>query len=490
MKKEEIIIKKVTKVLMAITSFLLLNLSIIGNQANATFIQSAELSSGGDCGSLLTYKGVPRICKFAQYTDNGKVYPVYCLDKTKHGVGDTPSYKVIIQGKVTDVKLWRIVTNGYPYRTPAELGCANKEEAFQATKQAIYCYIHNNNPKDYGAIGVAGQRALNALNKILNDANKSTEVPVSNIVNIVKESDKFDIDNIQKDYVSKVYSVKAKADILDYVPEILTTTDLPEEIKIVSVDNKEKQKFTNSEKFKILIPIKNLTKDFDFKIQVKTQIKSKPVLYGKSEDPSFQDVAVVTSIYEDAQGLAQDKVFKNETKIKIIKQDKETKARLENVEFNILDKDKKVIFANLKTNKNGEINLENFIPGKYFIQETNPLDGYLSNNELLEFNVNLNEKLTVTIDNLFEKKPDIVPTIRNINQTVDNNPEDEPIKETSENNIKETLDNNLEKEPVKEETENNIEKTLNNIPEEEPTKKVSENNISKTIVRKLPVTGM
>ena len=183
-------------------------------------------------------------------------------------------------------------------------------------------------------------------------------------------------------------------------------------------------------------------------------------------------------------------MFKNETKIKIIKQDKETKARLENVEFNILDKDKKVIFANLKTNKNGEINLENFIPGKYFIQETNPLDGYLSNNELLEFNVNLNEKLTVTIDNLFEKKPDIVPTIRNINQTVDNNPEDEPIKETSENNIKETLDNNLEKEPVKEETENNIEKTLNNIPEEEPTKKVSENNISKTIVRKLPVTGM
>ena len=445
MKKEEIIIKKVTKVLMAITSFLLLNLSIIGNQANATFIQSAELSSGGDCGSLLTYKGVPRICKFAQYTDNGKVYPVYCLDKTKHGVGDTPSYKVIIQGKVTDVKLWRIVTNGYPYRTPAELGCANKEEAFQATKQAIYCYVHNNNPKDYGAIGDAGQRTLNALNKILDDANKSTEVPVSNIVNIVKESDKFDIDNIQKDYVSKVYSVKAKTDILDYVPEILATTDLPEEIKIVSVDNKEKQKFSNSEKFKVLIPIKNLTKDFDFKIQVKTQIKSKPVLYGKAEDQSFQDVAVITSIYEDAQGLAQDKVFKNETKIKIIKQDKETKSRLENVEFNILDKDKKVIFANLKTNKNGEINLENFIPGEYFIQETNPLDGYLSNNELLEFDVKLNENLTITIDNLFEKNPDTVPTIRNINQNINNNPEDETVKETSNDNITKII---LQKLPV------------------------------------------
>lgn len=56
---------------------------------------------------------------------------------------------------ITDVKLWRLVVNGYPYKTIGELGCANKEEAFTATKHAIYSYIHGNNPNDYTAIGEA-----------------------------------------------------------------------------------------------------------------------------------------------------------------------------------------------------------------------------------------------------------------------------------------------------------------------------------------------
>ena len=51
----------------------------------------------------------------------------------------------------------------------------NKQEAFTATKQAIYCYIHGNNPNDYQSIGEAGQRTLNALNKILQDAKNSKE---------------------------------------------------------------------------------------------------------------------------------------------------------------------------------------------------------------------------------------------------------------------------------------------------------------------------
>ncbi len=54
--------------------------------------------------------------------------------------------------------------------------CANKEEAFTATKHAIYSYIHGNNPNDYTAIGEAGVRTLKALKQIVTNANNSTEV--------------------------------------------------------------------------------------------------------------------------------------------------------------------------------------------------------------------------------------------------------------------------------------------------------------------------
>ncbi len=70
-----------------------------------------------------------------------------------------------INSAIKDVGLWRRIINGYPYKTIKELGVENKEEAFTATKQAIYCYIHGNNPEDYGAIGSAGQRTLNAMKK-------------------------------------------------------------------------------------------------------------------------------------------------------------------------------------------------------------------------------------------------------------------------------------------------------------------------------------
>ena len=93
--------------------------------------------------------------------------------KQNHGVTDGFSYSVSVNEAITDVNLWRIIINGYPYKSIQELGCNNKQEAFTATKQAIYCYIHGNNPNDYQAIGEAGQRTLNALNKILQDAKNS-----------------------------------------------------------------------------------------------------------------------------------------------------------------------------------------------------------------------------------------------------------------------------------------------------------------------------
>ena len=73
-----------------------------------------------------------------------------------------------------------------------------------------------------------------------------------------------------------------------------------------------------------------------------------------------------------------------------------------------------------KLNSNGEIEVANLIPGKYYIQEVSTKDGYELNNEVFEFNVNLNEEFTITIDNSFKEEPEPKTTKQEISHTVEN----------------------------------------------------------------------
>ena len=168
---------------------------------------------------------------------------------------------------------------------------------------------------------------------------------------------------------------------------------------------------------------------------METKIKSKPVLYGKAPNATYQDYALTAATYEDASGKTQDKYYKNETKVKIIKQDQETKERLENVEFKIYNSNKELIYSNLKTDSNGEIEIENFLPGKYYIQETSAKDGYILNNKLIEFNISFNQILTLTVNNLYKETPKNETEEKEITTTIEQIEIEEKIPETENKEI-------------------------------------------------------
>ncbi|MDE6433702.1 MAG: hypothetical protein K2L07_05675 [Lachnospiraceae bacterium] len=69
--------------------------------------------------------------------------------------------------------------------------------------------------------------------------------------------------------------------------------------------------------------------------------------------------------------------------IRVIKTDGKTKYPLEGVEFNLLDKEKQVI-GSYKTDRNGEILMEDLEIGTYYVQETKTLKGYKLMDELVE----------------------------------------------------------------------------------------------------------
>lgn len=408
-------IKKGLKIVLIMLAIIVMNFLNFKNSVIASNLQNANIQSLGDCGQLLKYKGSIVITYYAGYTYDGITYPAYCLDKTKQGVSATnPSYTVSVEEAIKDVNLWKIIINGYPYKTIEELGVTNKEEAFTATKQAIYTYIHGNQLSDYEAIGEAGQRTLNALYKIVNSANQSTEMQISNQVDILKLQEHWEQDEIMSDYVSKTYKVNSKTNIRNFKVNVTDESGKGiEGIKITNENNEEKEEFTSDEIFKILIPIKNMTEDTTIKINIETTIETKPVLYGKAYSSDLQDYALTGATYEDGTGEEKDYYSKNQTKLIIIKKDKETGENLQGVEFQVLDENKNVIYTNLVTDENGKIEVENLIPGKYYIKETRTISGYEIYEDLIEADINLNEEMTVTVNNHEEKIPEIEKTTDN-----------------------------------------------------------------------------
>ena len=331
----------------------------------------------------------------AVYQENGKEYPVYCLNRELHGVGDyIAKYDVENQGKLTDLGLWRIIINGYPYKTIEQLGVANEQEAYIATKQAIYCYIYNTKLEQYTAINEAGTRAINAMSLILENAGKSTE-DFNNTNVEISQSEKWEVDKIENTYISKEYQITSNINISKF---ILSLENQPKETKIVDLENHERKEFNSKESFKILIPISSLEESGEFKIKIQTQMETKPIFFGKAPSGELQDYALTAFSYENVDTELIQKYEKNDTEIIVEKKDIETKETLKNAKFEILDNNQKIIRV-AETDENGQIILENLMPGTYYIREVKAPDGYALDMELYKIDISLNEKKTLKVYN-------------------------------------------------------------------------------------------
>jgi len=99
---------------------------------------------------------------------------------------------------------------------------------------------------------------------------------------------------------------------------------------------------------------------------------------------------------------------------KIIKKEYGTEKCLSGVKFNLLDKNKDVVMENLVTDENGEITLENMLPGMYYICEIETLDGYNLYTDLIDVDLDLNEEFEVTVNNTTREITEIDKTFENV----------------------------------------------------------------------------
>ena len=114
----------------------------------------------------------------SEQTGETKEIPAYCVDPRLFGVpakvSEGTGIKYGAQDTVSDPKITGIISNGYPHMTLNDLGVQTVEEAYYATKTALWIYLIGNwtisglgiNPSLTGADKQAAQRVLSATKAI------------------------------------------------------------------------------------------------------------------------------------------------------------------------------------------------------------------------------------------------------------------------------------------------------------------------------------
>ena len=117
---------------------------------------------------------------------------VYLL-RILHGVDENGSYTVSIIELLDDVRIWRVIINGYPYKTPAQMGLETEEDAYMATKQSIYSIMFDRDvAAQYRGKDDRGNKMVNAMVELVNIGRYGTQTPqqsnltVSKVGNLVE----------------------------------------------------------------------------------------------------------------------------------------------------------------------------------------------------------------------------------------------------------------------------------------------------------------
>ena len=389
-------VKKILVVLVIIVIAMSMFTSMqIESNAATMPINKADLYSKGEV-VFFNYDNVGIGVEVIVYKKDGVEYPAYCINKGRPGVTEEHEYSVSINKLVTNNKIWKAIVNGYPFKTPQELGCNNMHEAY-----AMYNY-------DLDKFTVHGdvdsnRRVVAAIKKIITAARSSTDSKKVATIKINDESKEWKVDSVDKNYLSKTYSVTASAVNETYTIQV--ESDAKKIVKVVDENNKEKTTFKANEKFKVLLPIVELEEKGTFTLKASSELKTMPILYGETPNPEWQNFAVTAGFFEPTDVKLNQSYSQNYTKIEIIKKDGKDENLLKGGIFNLYDEENNLIYTDLTTDENGKIVIENLIPGKYYLEEIVAPEGYSKLEDRVEIDLKLNQTYKVTVNN-FEEPED------------------------------------------------------------------------------------
>ena len=336
-------------------------------------------------------------CGYICYKTDGEKFPAYCITPNTNGVDEEGSYTVTVNSLIDDKLIYNILINGYPYKTPSQLGVQTSDDAYVATKLALKNALLNRDVSDfYRATDARGEEILTAMFEIIkkgkagNALNKETNLFINKVGEFIES----------EDYYYQEYSVTADVNISEYI--IKNVTNFPEGSYITDTNRNEKEKFLAGENFRIMIPKSRLNKDISGEISITATCNSKPIFYGEAPNSNIQDYAITYKPYVEYNTST---ILSKDTKtasIKIVKQDEETLRPIENVVFALYNQNDEYITSQT-TNPEGIAVFSSLYQGKYRIKEITENSSYIKDDTVHEVTTEYNKEVCINITNKHKK---------------------------------------------------------------------------------------
>lgn len=279
--------------------FLLLICMIFSNISNVFAVnigQSVDIVSLRECEQHINFRASngnsgPVTADFVGYYENGQFYPAYCLEAYKTGASLNLSYAVSVDAVANNDAVYRVLLKGYPYTSWQDMGLESEDDAFVATKQAIYCVLDNRDVNRYTARDARGQKIVDKIKELANFGKTGSITPYQSIINVNAISEA-GVDNIDNKYISQTFVATSEISAKDIQIQ-LNTRQTPEGTKLVDVNNNEKNNFAEGEHFKIIVPRNKIMSELKIDFILRANVKSFPVFYSEAPNETLQDYALV-----------------------------------------------------------------------------------------------------------------------------------------------------------------------------------------------------
>ena len=239
-----------------------------------------NITNGGYKMSYLSMNGVVRSQSYTYFNFKSasgaiKEIPAYCINPTTKGVPQSvnpgESIKYIANEASSDPKIMGIIANGYPHKGLSELKLDNKQQAYYATKMALWCYLIDDwsidrltlNPSLSGAEKERGEKILAAAKSIYKNGIWWNRVPQPTITVTADKDSAYPVTVDGKEYLQQVFTADSETWVCDYDIDIGFTMpdEVPEGTRIVDMNNNDITKIRTSSngasyagQFKVLYP--------------------------------------------------------------------------------------------------------------------------------------------------------------------------------------------------------------------------------------------
>lgn len=286
----------------------------------------------------------------------------------------------------TDDVVYRVLLNGYPQKTPEQLGVSTWQQAHYATQLSIWHALGQIDTGELQFKDAAVEQATKAITYAADHTGDTQDVYMN-----VQPTDKQEATLHGEYFETTTYAVETNAKKGEYKIQL---QEAPVGTRVVTEQGEAKETFQLGETFRVQVP--KSSKSAELSLRVTANLTNQHAVMYKGASV-IQDATVLLERSQEKVNKDLQVFWKAVGGLKILKVD-ENKKPLAGAVFEVLASDQKSM-GTITTNDKGIASLDNIEMGTYVVKEVKSPVGYVLQDTPQTVEVKTGEIATITAEN-------------------------------------------------------------------------------------------